>query len=85
MLRATLERSRELQAEPGLSMQKMAASKANVMTFGGFVANWAPAMKHSSFKDENEWRIADSGHRDQAIRSIVITNSGDPDHAACPA
>jgi hypothetical protein len=28
---------------------------------------------------------ADSGHRDQAIRSIVITDSGDPDHAACPA
>jgi hypothetical protein len=29
--------------------------------------------------------IADSVHRDQAIRSIVITDSGDPDHAACPA
>jgi hypothetical protein len=28
---------------------------------------------------------ADSGHCDQAIRSIVITDSGDPDHAACPA
>jgi Protein of unknown function (DUF2971) len=57
MLRSTLERSRELQAEPGLSTRKMAAIKSNVMTFGGFVAGWAPAMKHSSFKDENEWRI----------------------------
>jgi Protein of unknown function (DUF2971) len=57
MLRSTLERSRELQAEPGLSMQKMAAIKSNVMTFGGFVAGWAPAMKHASFKSEKEWRI----------------------------
>jgi transposase len=37
------------------------------------VSSWVPAC------------AADSGHRDQAIRSIVITDSGDPDHAACPA
>ena len=27
---------------------------------------------------------ADSGHRDQPIRLIVITCTGDRDHAACP-